>query len=152
MSELISKDIIITDMTLEHLADICEISLFSFPIPWSYDSFKNELKNKLASYLVVVKENKVIAYGGIWVIFDECHITNIAVHPASRCYGIGSILLKNLLDKAYSRGAKEITLEVRVSNLSAQSLYRNAGFVEEGIRKNYYADNKEDALIMWKRN
>lgn len=152
MIECFSKDLEITDMTLEHLADICEISIFSFPIPWSYDSFKRELKNKLASYLVVLNNDKVIAYGGIWVILEEAHITNIAVHPDYRNQGIGEVLLDSLLEKAYERGAKEITLEVRVSNLHAQWLYKKVGFVEEGIRKNYYEDNREDALIMWKRD
>lgn len=151
MDEFNSKQFTIVDMTSEHLVDICEISIFSFPIPWSYDSFKRELKNKLASYLVVIMDNRVIAYGGIWVILEEAHITNIAVHPDYRCKGIGETLLNALLDKAYARGAKEITLEVRVSNLPAQWLYKKSGFSEEGIRKNYYEDNKEDALIMWKR-
>ncbi|MNM53205.1 Protease synthase and sporulation negative regulatory protein PAI 1 [compost metagenome] len=151
MDEFNSKQFTIVDMTSEHLVDICEISIFSFPIPWSYDSFKRELKNKLASYLVVIMDNRVIAYGGIWVILEEAHITNIAVHPDYRCKGIGETLLNALLDKAYARGAKEITLEVRVSNLPAQWLYKKLGFSEEGIRKNYYEDNKEDALIMWKR-
>ncbi|ERK32232.1 ribosomal protein S18-alanine N-acetyltransferase [Clostridium intestinale] len=151
MDEFNSKQLTIVDMTSEHLVDICEISIFSFPIPWSYDSFKRELKNKLASYLVVIMDNRVIAYGGIWVILEEAHITNIAVHPDYRCKGIGETLLNALLDKAYARGAKEITLEVRVSNLPAQWLYKKLGFSEEGIRKNYYEDNKEDALIMWKR-
>lgn len=151
MDEFNSKQFTIVDMTSEHLVDICEISIFSFPIPWSYDSFKRELKNKLASYLVVIMDNRVIAYGGIWVILEEAHITNIAVHPDYRCKGVGETLLNALLDKAYARGAKEITLEVRVSNLPAQWLYKKLGFSEEGIRKNYYEDNKEDALIMWKR-
>lgn len=151
MDEFNSKQFTIVDMTSEHLVDICEISIFSFPIPWSYDSFKRELKNKLASYLVVIMDNRVLAYGGIWVILEEAHITNIAVHPDYRCKGIGETLLNALLDKAYARGAKEITLEVRVSNLPAQWLYKKLGFSEEGIRKNYYEDNKEDALIMWKR-
>lgn len=151
MDEFNSKQFTIVDMTSEHLVDICEISIFSFPIPWSYDSFKRELKNKLASYLVVIMDNRVIAYGGIWVILEEAHITNIAVHPDYRCKGIGETLLNALLDKAYARGAKEITLEVRVSNLPAQWLYKKLGFSEEGIRRNYYEDNKEDALIMWKR-
>lgn len=151
MDEFNSKQFTIVDMASEHLVDICEISIFSFPIPWSYDSFKRELKNKLASYLVVIMDNRVIAYGGIWVILEEAHITNIAVHPDYRCKGIGETLLNALLDKAYARGAKEITLEVRVSNLPAQWLYKKLGFSEEGIRKNYYEDNKEDALIMWKR-
>ncbi len=151
MDEFNSKQFTIVDMTSEHLVDICEISIFSFPIPWSYDSFKRELKNKLASYLVVIMDNRVIAYGGIWVILEEAHITNIAVHPDYRCKGIGETLLNALLDKAYARGAKEITLEVRLSNLPAQWLYKKLGFSEEGIRKNYYEDNKEDALIMWKR-
>lgn len=146
------EDFEIVDMRLEHLGDICEISIFSFPIPWSYDSFKRELNNKLASYLVALLNNKVVAYGGIWVILDEAHITNIAVHPDYRYKGIGEELLKALLEKAYAREAKEITLEVRISNLTAQSLYKKAGFVQEGIRKRYYEDNKEDALIMWKRN
>ena len=145
------ENIEIVEMKSTHLADVCEIAIFSFPIPWSYDSFSNELNNKLATYIVASKNDKVVGFGGIWVIFDESHITNIAVHPDYRGLGIGDILMEALIKKSYDKGSKDITLEVRRSNVVAQNLYKKYGFAQDGIRKKYYQDNGEDAIIMWKR-
>jgi ribosomal-protein-alanine N-acetyltransferase len=94
---------------------------------------------------------KAVGYAGMWQVMDEGHITNIAVHPEFRNYGVGSALMEALLATARSRGIVALTLEVRRSNFAAQALYRKYGFAEGGMRKAYYADNREDALIMWKR-
>ena len=91
-----------------------------------------------------------MGYAGMWIILDEGHITNIAVDPTYRRQGIGQGLLDELTKLAVERGAIAMTLEVRVSNAEAQSLYTKLGFVPRGIRKGYYQDNKEDALIMWR--
>ncbi|MBI2952904.1 MAG: ribosomal protein S18-alanine N-acetyltransferase [Chloroflexi bacterium] len=88
-------------------------------------------------------------YAGLWLMLDEAHITTIAVRPQLRGQGIGELLLIGLADTAIALGAKYLTLEVRVSNTVAQNLYRKFGFHEEGVRKRYYSDNGEDALIMW---
>lgn len=130
---------------------ILEIESCSFPVPWSRDSFLNEIHfNEFATYLVCCNGDTVIGYAGMWVILDEAHITNIAVHPDYRGMGIGLKLARALIDFGLMDGAVRFTLEVRRSNTIAQSLYKKLGFKTTGVRKRYYSDNKEDALIMWK--
>lgn len=91
----------------------------------------------------------VVGFAGLWLMVDEAHITTIAIHPDYRRRGLGELLLVSLIDIAYDIGAKWVTLEVRVSNYTAQNLYRKYGFHESGVRHRYYSDNQEDALIMW---
>ena len=91
----------------------------------------------------------IIGFSGLWLMVDEAHVTTIATHPGYRGRGIGELLLSSLIDIAYRIGARNVTLEVRVSNYVAQSLYRKYGFVEAGVRRRYYSDNHEDAYIMW---
>jgi [ribosomal protein S18]-alanine N-acetyltransferase len=91
----------------------------------------------------------IIGFAGLWLMVDEAHITTIAMHPQFRRLGLGEFMLTSLIDIAYSISAKWVTLEVRVSNFQAQSLYRKYGFREAGLRHRYYSDNQEDALIMW---
>jgi ribosomal-protein-alanine N-acetyltransferase len=91
----------------------------------------------------------IIGFAGLWLMVDEAHITTIAMHPDYRRRGLGEFLLVNLIDIAYTIGAKWVTLEVRVSNTTAQNLYQKYGFREAGVRRRYYSDNHEDALIMW---
>ncbi|HEY8344109.1 MAG TPA: ribosomal protein S18-alanine N-acetyltransferase [Bacillota bacterium] len=141
----------IEPMRLEDLEGILEIEEASFPIPWSRKSFLYELlENERAFYLVAREEDRVQGYIGMWMILDEGHITNLAVHPRARGRGIGELLLKTLMAESRSRGIDRLTLEVRVSNLVARSLYAKLGFVSAGIRPGYYLDNNEDALIMWR--
>ncbi len=142
----------VIQMTEEHLDGVLIIENLSFKIPWSRNSFTEELKtNKLAIYLVAVADTKVIGYGGMWMIVDEGHITNIAVHPEFRRSGAGSRIIEKLLEVCRLNGIKGLTLEVRNSNIPAQKLYEKYGFRAEGIRKGYYTDTGEDALIMWRR-
>ena len=122
----------------------------SFHTPWTRADFEGELKNPLALYLVGLEDDELIAYGGSWIVFDECHITNIAVAPPMRGTGVGTELMRELLAAAMARGARSYTLEVRPSNDAAIALYRKFGFIVEGRRKRYYADTGEDALIMWR--
>lgn len=131
---------------------IFNIETLCFATPWTKDSLLEELKNKFARYVVAVSNNIVIGYAGLWVIFDEGHITNIAVHPEFRGVKIGETLLKSLTSLCKKENVTSLTLEVRKSNIIAQNLYKKFGFVSEGVRKGYYGDNKEDALIMWNRN
>ena len=93
--------------------------------------------------------SSIIGFAGMWLAFDEAHITTIGVDPAQRGRGLGELLLLCMFDEAVERGANWLTLEVRVTNAAAQALYRKYGFTAHGTRKRYYSDNNEDALIMW---
>ena len=134
---------------LGHVDGICDINSLSFPIPWSRMAVENEIVNENSLYIVAVKDDMVIGYAGTWLILDEGHITNIAVHPNFRSLGIASSLLDELINQCKNYAIHNMTLEVRKSNIPAQNLYKKFGFVEAGIRKNYYSDNGEDAIIMW---
>jgi ribosomal-protein-alanine N-acetyltransferase len=136
----------------KYIEGILNVSMLSFPITWSKESFEQELSNRYARYVVAVEDGTVVGFGGMWIIIDEAHITNIAVHPEFRGFGIGSMLVDSLMSICRIEGVSAMTLEVRVSNFKAINLYKKFGFVEEGRRKSYYEDNKEDALIMWKRD
>ncbi|MBE6047019.1 MAG: ribosomal-protein-alanine N-acetyltransferase [Clostridium sp.] len=138
-------------MDKSDLNDVLEISTLSLKESWSLDSFAKELTNPLAKYIVAKTKDKIIGFAGIWIIVDEGHVTNIAVHPDYRKNGVGSALVNSLIENSKEWGCSALTLEVRASNIPAQSLYKKYGFKQEGIRKNYYNDNKEDAIIMWKR-
>ncbi len=141
----------VTSTVLEHIDDIMEVEKLSFKIPWSREAFFDEItRNEVAIYFSAAVKKKVVGYAGMWKVFDEGHITNIAVHPEYRGNGIGSRLLESLIKKAAGTGIARMTLEVRKSNLAAQGLYRKYGFETGGFRKAYYADNGEDAIIMWK--
>ncbi|MDB5084504.1 MAG: ribosomal-protein-alanine N-acetyltransferase [Bacilli bacterium] len=130
---------------------ILDIEHLSFTAPWSRNAFEGELHNHFAKYLVIVVGEEVAGYGGMWIILDEAHVTNIALHPDYRGRGLGGKLMERLMAEAIAHGAMHMTLEVRVSNLVAQSLYLRMGFVKNGMRKGYYTDNQEDAIIMWAR-
>ncbi|NLY71684.1 MAG: ribosomal protein S18-alanine N-acetyltransferase [Clostridiales bacterium] len=122
-----------------------------FTLPWDRSSFEFEIKENLkAIYLVADYNGKIIGYAGIWVILDEGHITNIAVHPDFRNRGLGTRLLSELIELSERRGAKRHTLEVSVANHSAISLYNKFGFETAGKREKYYEDTNEDALILWR--
>ena len=144
------SDYTIRLMNTEDLDQVMEVESNSFSIPWSRDAFFNEIEtNHFATYIVIEEDGKVIGYCGVWIIVDEAHITNIAVLPSYRGQGLGDKLMRSMIEIAKEMGARTMTLEVRVSNTPAQSLYRKFGFQEGGIRKNYYSDNQEDALVMW---
>ena len=137
----------------EHIDEIMVIENLSFKIPWSRQSIVDEITgNTFAYYLCARIDGKIAGYAGMWQGCDEGHITNIAVHPEFRQGGIGSALLENLISHARSSGIGSMTLEVRKSNIPAQMLYRKFKFAEGGFRKAYYADNNEDALIMWRED
>lgn len=143
----------INSMGQEHLDQVVEIENVSFPLPWKRDTFLFEiLLNELADYIVALQNDQVIGYGGMWLILDEAHITNIAVDPVFRGRGVGKQILNELINRAAGRGVKQMTLEVRPSNHIACRLYRKFGFVEKGVRRRYYQDNNEDAIIMWLEN
>ena len=139
-------------MELSDIEDILVVEKLSFSIPWSRDSFEKEIvDNNLAIYLVAKVNEKAVGYIGMWKVLNEGHITNVAVHPEFRHQGIGDQLVSELLSLCEKENIDFVTLEVRKSNQNAIKLYEKHGFVAEGIRKAYYQDNKEDAIIMWKR-
>ncbi len=142
----------ISPMRIEDLDDIETIENLSFQAPWPRQAFVRELcENTLARYFTVRDNGRAVAYGGMWLILDEAHITNIAVHPRYRGEGIGKALLKGMIDFGISKGIKSFTLEVRESNHVAIALYSRLGFKRAGTRKGYYSDTREDAIIMWLR-
>ena len=150
----IAEEVFVCLMEPKHIAGVCEVENKSFAVPWTERMFYDELKDPLARYVVLLdKQNpgNVIAYVGYWKIFDEGHITNVAVHPEWRGKKAATYLMRQMMQLAASEGMKDMTLEVRRSNLAAQGLYTKLGFAVEGVRPNYYEDNGEDALIMWYR-
>ena len=143
------NDCVIRRMTLNDLDAVAAIEAATFPTPWSRDSFRQELeRNVAARYLVAEMDGQVVGYAGAWIILDESHITNIAIEESRRGLGYGRALTTALMQYLSNLGAAYATLEVRRSNLRAQNLYKSLGFVELGVRKRYYEDNREDALIM----
>jgi [ribosomal protein S18]-alanine N-acetyltransferase len=147
-----NETIVFRFMREEDIDQVLEIEHASFTTPWSREAFYNELNmNKFAIYIVLEIDKKVVGYCGVWIVVDEAHVTNIAILPDYRGKKLGDALMQNLFEVAKTMGAKSMTLEVRVTNYIAQSLYRKFGFQNGGLRKNYYTDNHEDALVMWVR-
>ena len=141
--------IIYRRMTLEDVPQVHEIELRTFHTPWSYQSFVDEMStNKCARYIVAEEDGRVLGYAGAWLIFDEGHITNIAVAQEARGRGLGKGVTRELMQYAANMGVQYMTLEVRRSNTVAQNMYKSLGFIELGVRKRYYEDNDEDALLM----
>ncbi len=137
-------------MLPEHLDQVLGIEARSFTVPWSRRAFMFEVtENEFAFYIVAIKDEKVVGYAGLWIVLDEAHITNVAVHPEYRGAGFGRLLMMELISRAAILGATKLSLEVRVSNSVARDLYKSLGFVEKGFRRKYYSDNNEDAIIMW---
>ena len=139
----------ITPMTLEDIPEVHDIERASFPVPWPSYAFRQELEtNRMAHYLVARAESGIVAYGGIWLMVDEAHVTSFAVAPDHRRSGIGGRLMLELMELSVHLGARVATLEVRLSNEAARLLYGRFGFRPVGVRPRYYSDNGEDALIM----
>ena len=146
--------ITISRMTQADIRAVMRIEALSFTTSWPSSAFASELgDNKLAHYFVGrlgdPTTGEIVAYGGIWVILEDSHITTIAVHPDSRGKKYGEVVLVHLLHEAIERGASWITLEARESNLVAQSLYKKYGFTIVSTRRAYYSDNGENAVVMW---
>ena len=143
-----ASEIIIRRMTMDDVDGVAAVEAATFPPPWSRDAFASEMNNVAARYLVAEKDGRVIGFAGAWIILDESHITNIAVYKEERGQGIGRKLTEGLMQYLSNLGAAYATLEVRKSNEVAQNLYKSLGFIKLGVRKRYYEDNGEDALIM----
>lgn len=135
--------------TIEDAKEIFAIEMDCFSVPWSLDSIEAELINQEKKLYYVIEDTEgVVGYAGAWLVYDEGQITNIAIRPSARRQGFGATLTHALIEECFKRGMHEIFLEVRISNLSALSLYRQLGFTVKGMRKNYYSEPKEDAYIM----
>jgi len=129
---------------------VVEIEKASMPSPWSKELFDEELKRAAAHYFVMEEEGKVAGYMGYWEAPEEAHIINLAIAPEFRNKGFGKQMMDHCLGYAFKRGARLATLEVRQSNEAAQRLYEKCNFRVVAIRKKYYSDNQEDAIVMIK--
>ncbi|ALS75056.1 ribosomal-protein-alanine acetyltransferase [Planococcus rifietoensis] len=146
MSELVT----FRKMTIHDVNEVYEIEKQSFTLAWTKEAFEQEmLKNEFAYYVLAETQEGVVGYCGMWLVMDEAHITNIAISPKERGKKFGEALMKEAIETAKAQGAKLMTLEARVSNIAALNLYRKLGFQNGGIRKGYYTDNQEDAIVMW---
>jgi [ribosomal protein S18]-alanine N-acetyltransferase len=145
----------IEPMTEDDLHTVLDIEYLSFATPWPSDIFLNELRRSNVAHLFVARlasgpqEGSVVAYSGTWIVSDELHITSFAVHPTYRRQHVGHQLLAGVLSRAVELGCHQAVLEVRVSNRTAQRLYSRFGFAPVAVRKRYYADNNEDAIVMF---
>ena len=144
-------EVIIRPLTEEYVDQVCVLEEEAFSMPWHKESFMEMIANENACYLVALVGEEVVASCGLRHIVGEGEITNVVTKSTMRGQGIGRQILLKLLDEGAKMGAQVFTLEVRVSNTPAIHLYESLGFVSEGIRKNFYEEPTEDALIMWKR-
>lgn len=142
--------VVVTPMRRRHLRQVLRIDHAVYPRPWSLGLYLGELAtDEGRSYLVARQGATVIGYAGLMVIVDDAHVTTVAVAPSRQHDGVGTRLLLVLVRQAIALGAARVTLEVRASNRGAQSLYSRFGFAPSGVRRAYYVDNREDAVIMW---
>ena len=141
---------IITNLKDNHVSQVAQLEKLCFSDPWSENSVASELKNPLSLWLVAEVDGAVAGYVGSQTVMDETDMMNIAVHPDYRRQGIAIALIEALIDGLKQKGSHYLTLEVRTSNENARSLYKKLGFCEVGIRKNYYRNPKEDAIILRK--
>lgn len=144
-----AEPIKLRQMRREDVPRVMEIERECFPTPWHESAYLTELANRSAYYVVACEEERMVGYAGMWVIMDEAHITTLGVGRDSRGQKIGERLLVALLDEALRRNVRRATLEVRQSNDVAQNLYRKYGFAAMAIRRGYYTDNQENAVVMW---
>jgi ribosomal-protein-alanine N-acetyltransferase len=143
---------------IERLADeqdlegVLQVEAETFTNPWTREMYAWELQNRSMCHILLVRtpDCAVAGFCAFWLVFDEIHINNLAMRPGFRAQGIGSALLHHVLREGHALGARRATLEVRASNERARRLYERLGFYVAGIRRNYYSDPVEDALILWR--
>ena len=144
--------IVIREMELQDIGQVAELERECFSEPWSEASLRDSFAQKQYHFLVAASGERVLGYIGLCRILDEGDITNVAVTSSARRLGIGERLLRQLLDACNHNGVFAVTLEVRTGNEAAIRLYEKCGFRTEGVRKNFYRNPTEDALLMWYRN
>lgn len=141
---------IIRKMEVADVEEVIEVEKASFTTSWTADIFYQEItENKYAHYYVLELDGKIVGYAGAWIVYEDAQITNIAIRPEYRGKKLGEKLFQFMMQLAMNEGAVRLSLEVRISNIVAQRMYRKFGLVPAGIRKSYYTDNNEDAIVMW---
>lgn len=148
MSEIHPESLSIFPMTDQDLPQVLLIEQQSFPVPFSEKLFRMEIQLEIAQILVVKEGEQVLGYIDYWFVIPEIHLVNIAVDPVKRRKGIGALMMRHMIGDARKNHVEEIILDVRVSNEKALALYKGLGFRKLSVRKGYYQDNKEDALVM----
>ncbi len=142
--------VVISPMRRRHVRSVLRIEEQVYPRPWTSALFLSELAlRSTRAYFVARVGKEIVGYAGVMISFEDSHVTTIAVNPAWHRHGIGTRLLVALVRESLVRGAQHMTLEVRMTNKGAQNLYRRFGFAPVGVRKNYYPETNEDALVMW---
>ena len=145
-----SKEGIVTrEMAAADLKAVQAIEQESFHDSWAVESWLAELNSSIAKYIVLEQDAIIKGFAGFWLIAGEAQVTRVAVAKDERGKGLGKILTEVLIAAAWQEGADAVTLEVRKSNIAAQTVYTQTGFTISGVRPNYYEDKKEDAIIMW---
>ena len=140
---------VIRPMERADVSRVHEIECACFRSPWSKLALAGELRNDVAHYLVMEVDGVICGYGGMWLLFEEAHVTNVAIMPDYRGQGRGKRLMIAMMRHAVKRGAEKMTLEVRESNMVAQKLYAGLGFEQNGFRPGYYSDTGEGAQLLW---
>ncbi|EQB34826.1 hypothetical protein M948_20840 [Virgibacillus sp. CM-4] len=141
---------VIRRMEIMDIDAVIEVERTSFSTSWTKDIFYQEISdNPYAHYFVMELDKKIIGYIGTWIVLDDAQITNLAIQPIYRGKRLGEKLFHYTMQYAIIRGVSRLSLEVRESNKIAQNLYQKFGLVPGGLRKNYYTDNQEDAIVMW---
>lgn len=143
---------VIRPMERKDVSRVHEIECTCFRSPWSRLALMGELRNEVAHYLVMEVDGVICGYGGMWLLFEEAHVTNVAIMPEYRQTGRGRRLMIAMMHHAVKRGAEKMTLEVRESNTVAQQLYARIDFQQNGFRAGYYSDTGEGAMILWNEN
>ncbi len=147
---MLNHAFLIRKMTEQDLDELMIIERDSFSLPWSRQAYESELQNQYANYLVCDWQGEIAAYVGMWTVFEDAHITNVAVARRFRRMGMGRILMLEEEKLALAKQASRILLEVRPSNIAALTMYDELGYLPTSMRKQYYSDNQEDAIIMTK--
>lgn len=147
---LIGQRLAIRPMVVEDIPTVRAIELDVFPTPWPSNAYHRELTaNRSAHYSCLWNESDIVAYGGLWSVGEEAHVTTIGVRRSDQGRGLGKMMFAALVNQSYSLGANFVSLEVRPTNETAIRLYETFGFKVMGRRRGYYTDNGEDAMVMW---
>ena len=139
----------VVPMRRRHLRSVLQIEAQVYPRPWTLGLFLSEVNLDSRSYFVARVDGRVVGYGGLMLSLEDAHVTTLAVDPSWQRHKLGQRLLVVMAREAVRRGARNLTLEVRVSNEAAKGLYRRFGLAPAGIRKGYYVESGEDAIVMW---